>query len=140
MRFIAGIVTAIAAIEAAMFASVPILQAGALGEYTDGAEFLEPLTTTAYWLTALPCLAAVVVLVNTASTVQQFPRSSRRAVLRTGSLAGFALINLGYFVFAVCVGLIDDNPAMFGYSLQGMAAFGLAAALLRVRPRRVVVT
>jgi hypothetical protein len=137
VRFIAGIVTVIAVIEAAIFASIPFLQAGALGEYTDGAEFLEPLTTTTYWLTALACLTAVAVLVNTVNTVSQYPRSTRSAILRTGSLVGFALINLSYFAFAVCVGLIADNPAMFGYSLHGMAAFGLAVALLRVRPRRV---
>ena len=138
MRFVAGAVIAVAAIEAAALLFVPVAQLGILGENPDGDPFLEPLTTMTYWLTAVPCLAAVTILASCLSTVATYPRSSQAAILRTGSLIGFSLINVAYFLFAVLEGTLHDNPAMFGYSLLGLTAAASAGALLRVRPRRLV--
>jgi hypothetical protein len=138
MRLIAGVVAAVAALEAAVFAFVPFAQSGAMGEPVAGEPYLEPLATVTYWLTAVPCLMAVAALIYCAVYVTQYPRSARASTLRTGSLIGFALINYGYFAFAICVGTSGGNPAMFGYSLCGLAAVVLACALVRAGSRQLV--
>lgn len=132
MKFVAFAVLIVGVCEAGLTALVLF---GRMGFVPEGLTE-DDLHQWSYWLGAVPFLLIIGVLMLCATSVTVFPVTRRQSYVRTGSLIGFAVLHAAYVIFAVWVGISDDNVAMFGYAALGAALFVCAALLLRVRPRR----